>query len=95
MTNGNVCNSITKRKDCETAAKVLGLSDTTAQDVPSNEGNDGPSSCYYKPGNPDDSKLFFNPTLASTASCSNESNCLCKSGKIVLITGEHQLLPVG
>ena len=93
MTNGNDCDRIATREDCEAAARALGLSDTTSYIVYPVNGAVRPPSCYYKPGNPDDMKLIFNPFLASTASCSNERNCLCK-GNIAPITGKHQFLPL-
>ena len=87
MTNGNECNRIATREGCEAAARELGLSDMTAQDT--SDTRRAPN-CYYKPENGDDQKLWFNTAFTSTASCSNERKCLCKSGNTVSTTGEHQ-----
>ena len=81
MTNGNSCERITTKEDCEAAATTLGLSDsTTALVVPADQGNYAPPYCSYMPGYNGD-KLYFNPAFNSPDSCSNEENCLCKIGK--------------
>ena len=89
VANGDICERITTKGDCETAARELGLSDTTAVDSDNLSGNpeNSPPNCYYKPGNPTNLKLIFNTDFTSNASCSNERNCLCISGKATYITG--------
>ena len=83
VANGDICERITTKADCETAAMELGLSDTTAEDLASLSGDpaNSPPNCYYKPGNPTNLKLIFNTDFTSNAACSNERNCLCISGK--------------
>ena len=85
VSNEDICERITTKGDCETAARELGLSDTTAVDPANMSGNPAnyPPNCYYKPGNPTNLKLLFNADFTSNASCSNERNCLCISGKII------------
>ena len=80
MITGDICERITTEEDCETAARNLNLSDITAYSA-KGDPKTWPPYCYYKPGNPNNRKLFFNTDFNSTASCSSERNCLCKSGK--------------
>ena len=73
--SGNSCGRITTKKDCEIAARKLGLSDTTAgkPSVPTTR----PPYCYH---HVTQGGLWFNTEFTSNASCSNERPCLCKSG---------------
>ena len=79
MTNGDICQRITEKADCENAARELGLLDKTAK-VVSNPSK--PPYCYYKPDHGDGKRLRFNEAFNSTASCSSEINCLCVSGNL-------------
>ena len=90
MTDEDVCDRITTKEDCEAAATNLGLPVTTAS-VVSHLHPDTPPYCYFKQYM--FKRLYFNTAFTGTAACSNKRNCLCKSGKIVPISGENQLLP--
>ena len=74
------CNRVTTVAECENAAKLLGLGDLEAQELPLDhkQALRRPPYCYYKIG--DHEGLKFNPTEGSTTemtACSEERPCIC------------------
>ena len=75
--NGRACNRITTKEECEEAAHILGLPDTTANEGPFT----GPSHCHwYKEG----ASLWFNTNFAAHYDCTTGHQCLCRGGKSML-----------
>jgi len=72
--SGSTCERITSMAECEEAARMHGLSDTSATE---NSYSSGPPYCYYKPGTV---RLYYNSDINNNNSpCTCERNCLCKS----------------
>ena len=65
---------MTTKQGCETAARELGLSDTTANEVAYPWRT---PYCYYLYG----SSLYFNAAFNSTEPCSDRDQCICKLPK--------------
>ena len=77
VTSGS-CNWITTMAECETAARALGLSDTSVEDDAAfTEGgwSSDPPYCYLWIGR--ETHLRFN-VGTNTGSCNSGDNCLCK-----------------
>ena len=74
---GHNCNRVTTVAECENAAKLLGLGDLEAQELPLDhkQALRRPPYCYYKIG--DHEGLKFNPTEGSTTECSTLRPCIC------------------
>ena len=72
VTTRSECSRVTSLADCETAARELGLSDTTASD----DGQDGvtfdPPYCYFE-----SSRLKFNSLGTNTGACTPYDQCIC------------------
>ena len=80
------CQRATTQEECETFARQLGLTDTTAPVINDLE---RPPYCYYKPLNSiGDRRLFFNTAMTENSTpCTGIRQCVCKnslqtSGKI-------------
>ena len=75
---------VTSADECEHAAQMLALSDTSANTPDGSSmiqfGSTSPSDCYYQPNNIGDRKLWFNfdnDTMPSWGPCTTESQCVC------------------
>ena len=74
--SGTQCNRIRTRSLCERAARILGLSDTSASDDTDGNGPDSdPPYCYFE-----SSTLTFNQDATNTGGCSTSDVCLCTLG---------------
>ena len=76
------CQKATTKKECETFARDLGLSDTIVEkkDIIINKAV--PSGCYYKPSNSETRRrLYFNTAvIGNTSPCTETRKCVCKNG---------------
>ena len=77
--NGSIhtvpCQRAETKEECETLAVQLGFNDIGAGVTNDLE---RPPYCYYKPV---DAKLWFNTAMTgNTTPCTNNRNCVCKSG---------------
>ena len=64
---------ITTSADCATAARALGVKDTTVEDDRQSKRSYDPPGCYYEGG-----RLKMNRDGSNTGSCSRSDQCLCK-----------------
>ena len=69
---GRSCNRIATKEECEEAAQILGLSNTTAQVGSWN----GPSHCHWWTGEP---TLWFNTNFTADYDCTTEQQCICSA----------------
>lgn len=72
VTSGRSCNRITSSYECGSAARAIGLSDTTASDDGQSGVSCDPPYCYYEGGS-----LKFNSNGTNTGACSSTDKCLC------------------
>ena len=75
--SGSTCTRITSFSECSTAARALGLSDTTASyDEHTGSGvNYDPPYCYFEGGT-----LKYNSNGRNTGGCTTSDNCVCRRG---------------
>ena len=85
VTSGSSCNRVTTISECETAARALGLSDTTAEydEKPQNRlhwRENDPPYCYYWIYRTNNTKVLkFNPGGTNTGPCLSFDQCICKN----------------
>ena len=71
------CQRASTKEECETLARELGLSDTTATTATN---ANSPPGCYNKASS-EKQKLWFNKLVnGNTSPCTDIRKCLCKNG---------------
>ena len=78
--SGKICNRITTKEECESAANALGATDTTAG---TGSWATDPPYCFLQgDGTLEGTELYFNTLTTSSDSCTDDDMCVCKaSGK--------------